>query len=44
MVDEDHLELVASKGRHIFVSTGMSTLKDIDKAIQILKTAIAHLN
>lgn len=35
MVDEDHLELVASEGRHTFVSTGMSTLEEIDKAVQI---------
>ena len=35
MVDEAHLELVASEGRHTFVSTGMSTLEEIDKAVQI---------
>ena len=37
MVDEDHLELVASEGRYTFVSTGMSTLEEIDKAVDIFK-------
>jgi N-acetylneuraminate synthase len=37
MVDEDHLELVASEKRHTFVSTGMSTLEEIDKAVEIFK-------
>jgi N-acetylneuraminate synthase len=37
MVDQDHLELVASEGRHTFVSTGMSTLDEIDKAVDIFK-------
>jgi len=37
MVEDDHLELVASEGRHTFVSTGMSTLDEIDKAVEIFK-------
>jgi N-acetylneuraminate synthase len=37
IVDQDHLELVASEGRHTFVSTGMSTLDEIDKAVEIFK-------
>jgi len=37
MVDTDHLELVASEGRHTFVSTGMSTLEEIDKAVEIFR-------
>ena len=35
MVDDDHLEMVASEGRHTFISTGMSTLQEIDKAVEI---------
>ena len=37
MVDKDHLELVASEGRHTFISTGMSNLDEIDKAVEIFQ-------
>ena len=37
LVNEDLLEMVASEGKHTFVSTGMSTYKDIDKAVKIFK-------
>ena len=37
MVDQEHLELVASEKRHTFVSTGMSTLEEIEKAVEIFK-------
>jgi len=37
MVDEKHLQLVASEGRHTFVSTGMSTLHEIDRAVEIFE-------
>ena len=36
-VDEDHLKLVASEGRHTFISTGMCVLEDIEKAVEIFK-------
>ena len=37
MVDQQHLENVASEGRHTFVSTGMSTIEEIDSAVDIFK-------
>ena len=33
------LEEIASEGRHTFISTGMSTIDQIDKAVQIFKDA-----
>lgn len=35
LVNKDLLEMVASEGKHTFISTGMSTYKDIDKAVEI---------
>jgi len=35
IVEEDHLCLVAGEGKHTFVSTGMSTLHEIDRAVEI---------
>ena len=35
----DFLEKVASEGKHTFVSTGMCTMSDIDKAVKIFKNA-----
>ena len=35
IVDKDLLEQVAQEGKHTFISTGMSTYKDIDIAVQI---------
>jgi N-acetylneuraminate synthase len=37
MVDEDLLKVVAAEGRHTFISTGMSTLEEIDCAVEIFK-------
>lgn len=39
LVDKDHLKTVAEEGRHTFISTGMSTYKDIDLAVDIFKKA-----
>ena len=39
IVDEDILKLVAAEGRHTFISTGMSTLEEIDRAIEIFKNS-----
>ena len=37
IVDEDFLNHVALKKKYTFISTGMSELKDIDKAVEIFK-------
>ena len=37
MVDSDLLRIVAAEGRHTFISTGMSTLEEIDCAVEIFK-------
>lgn len=39
IVYEDLLKEVASEGKHTFISTGMSTLADIDKAVEIFRAA-----
>ena len=39
IVYEPLLNLVASEGRHTFISTGMCTLEDIDKAVKIFQDA-----
>tara|TARA_Y100000748_G_C15426662_1_gene461584 strand:- start:204 stop:1052 length:849 start_codon:yes stop_codon:yes gene_type:complete len=39
IVYDDLLRLVASEGKHTFISTGLSTIHDIDKAVQIFKDA-----
>jgi N-acetylneuraminate synthase len=39
IVFEDLLKMVAKEGRHTFISTGMTTYKDIDKAVEIFKQA-----
>jgi N-acetylneuraminate synthase len=36
---EDLLEAIAADGKHTFVSTGMGTLADIDRAVKILRAA-----
>ena len=33
------LEMVASEGRHTFISTGMSTLEEVDRAVAIFRDA-----
>ena len=35
IIDEDFLQHVASKKKYTFISTGMSEVKDIDKAVEI---------
>jgi len=35
IVDLEFLNVVASEGKHTFISTGMSTLKDIENAVEI---------
>lgn len=37
IVDKNFLKAVASKGKHTFISTGMSTRDDIDQAVKIFK-------
>jgi len=39
IVYEDLLKEVASEGKHTFISTGMSTLKNIDRAVDIFRQA-----
>jgi N-acetylneuraminate synthase len=39
IVYEELLREVASEGRYTFISTGMSTLKDVDRAVEIFKKA-----
>jgi N-acetylneuraminate synthase len=39
MVDEEILKLVASEGRHTFISTGMSTLVETDRAVETFKNS-----
>ncbi len=39
IVDEGLLKMVASEGRHSFISTGMSTHKDIERAVNIFREA-----
>ncbi len=39
IVYEDLLKMVAKEGKHTFISTGMTTYKDIDKAVEIFKQA-----
>lgn len=39
LVYEDLLRMVAAEGKHTFISTGMSTLADIKKAVKIFRDA-----
>lgn len=39
IVYDDFLKEVASEKKHTFISTGMSTLKDIDRAVKIFREA-----
>ena len=39
IVYEDLLKEIASEGKHTFISTGMSTYEDIDKAVEIFINA-----
>ena len=38
IVDLKLLEMIADEGRHTFISTGMSTLEDIDIAVEIFRS------
>ena len=37
LINEDLLRLVAEEKKHTFISTGMSTYEDIDKAVSIFQ-------
>ena len=37
LTNKELLEEIASEGRHTFISTGMSTLEQIEKAVQVFK-------
>lgn len=37
LVQEDFLEMVAKEGKHTFISTGMSTYEEIDRAVEIFR-------
>jgi len=37
LVDTEMLEAIAKRGKHTFISTGMSTLKEIDHAVEIFR-------
>ena len=39
VVDENFLKAIASEGKHTFISTGMSELADIDRAVKIFRDA-----
>ena len=39
IVHEDLLKKIAEEGRHTFISTGMTTYEDIDKAVEVFKAA-----
>jgi len=39
IVYEDLLKMIASEGKHTFISTGLCTMEDIDKAVQVFKDA-----
>lgn len=39
VVYQELLQMIASEGRHTFISTGMATYEDIDKAVAIFKEA-----
>jgi N-acetylneuraminate synthase len=39
VVHEDLLRAVAADGRHTFISTGMSTLDEVDRAVKIFRSA-----
>ena len=44
IVDQEFLNEVAKRKKHTFISTGMSTKEDIDKAVNIFKKIIVVLN
>ena len=44
IVHHELLELIAEEKKHTFISTGMSTLDDIEKAVDIFKNMNVLLN
>ena len=42
IVYEDLLKMVALEGKHTFISTGLSTIEDIDKAVGIFQDSNCH--
>ena len=44
IVDTNFLNEVAKRKKHTFISTGMSTIDDIESAVKILEKIIVHLN
>ena len=38
------LHMIAEEGRHTFISTGMSTIEEIEKAVEIFRQHDCHLN
>ena len=43
IADRDLLEFIASKFKTVFLSTGMSTLQDIENAVEVLKVENLYL-
>ena len=39
LVDSDFLSMVAEEGRHTFISTGMSSLEDVARAVEVFRSA-----
>ena len=39
LVDSDFLNMVAEEGRHTFISTGMSSLEDVARAVDVFRSA-----
>jgi N-acetylneuraminate synthase len=39
IVDLEFLKAVASEGKHTFISTGMSTIQDIEKAVEVFRNS-----
>ena len=37
MITYNDFKEIASEGKHIFISTGMSTIEDIDNAVEIFR-------
>ena len=44
LVHSKLLEVIAKERKHTFISTGMSTMKDIENAVKILRKISVNLN
>ena len=44
MIIYDDLLMMVAKEGNTYISTGMSTMEDIEKAVEILEKKIVHLN